>query len=81
MSKAKFGKRSSPKYFKELPKHCSTEVINEVASALRLGSEIDGNEHFDWLFNSYTKPLLRQSESKDSKHIFTLAVTAAFAAL
>jgi general secretion pathway protein A len=65
-------------------KTVSTDVIDEVASDLRLGLEtnaVEDSEHFDWLFNNYPKPLVRQSESKDSKHIFTPAVTAAFAAL
>jgi hypothetical protein len=64
-------------------KAVSTDVITEVARDL-LGSEInaiDDSEQFEWLFNGYTKPPVRQSESKDSKHIFTSAVTAAFAAL
>ena len=65
-------------------KTVSADVINEVAKDLRLGSEINAigkSEHFDWLFNSYTKPPLPEPEIKDSKHIFKPAVTAAFAAL
>ena len=65
-------------------KTVSSDVVTEVARDLRLGLEINGNEdseHFDWLFNSYSEPLVRQSESNDSKHILTPIVTATFAAL